>query len=157
MSRNAMDTSGYRERSTREVGIAHATIDTMQTQVPNQSTAEGDRIATREDGVSDIVWERVQNAKTAATEERKTFEDLAQRREEARKALIRGQGTDTERLRQEYDAIEEKYAKTCELLQRKEKIQEALRKMDRCVYGYVWTREGGGYRCEGGMQRYAFC
>lgn len=123
----------------------------MQTQFPRQTTTEKERIATREDGVSDAGWERMQKAKTATIEERKTFEDLAQRREEARKALAREQGTNTEHLRrQEYDVIEEEYVKTCERMQKKEKIQEALRKMGRCEYGYAWKPEGGGYRCEGG-------
>ncbi|KAL6802265.1 P-loop containing nucleoside triphosphate hydrolase protein [Trichoderma sp. SZMC 28012] len=32
-----------------------------------------------------------------------------------------------------------------------EKIQKTLREMGRCVNGFSWTRDGEGYRCEGGM------
>ncbi|KAI1741348.1 P-loop containing nucleoside triphosphate hydrolase protein [Xylaria scruposa] len=150
MSRNTGDTNGYGERSSRGVGVTHARIDTSQRQVPQQNKLEGDRIATREDGVSDATWERVQKANTAAIEEGTKFKDLERRREKARKGLIGGEGAEAKRLQQEYDAIDEEYVKALTLLQHREKIQEALRKMGRCVNGYAWTRDGGGYRCEGG-------
>ncbi|GAW23387.1 hypothetical protein ANO14919_129450 [Xylariales sp. No.14919] len=150
--RSARDTGGYGERSTRGVGAAHARIDMDQGQAPRQNKAEAEKGATREEGVSDTVWEGMQKAKAAEIEEETRFRDLEQQWEKAREGLAQGGGEDGERLlQQRYDAIDKEYMEACTLFQRKEKIQEALRKMGRCKYGYSWRREGHGYRCEGGM------
>jgi hypothetical protein len=149
MSKDTRDDNGYIERPAPEA--AQIRLDTSQPQVQRQTNVEGDVIATREKGVSDAVWEQVQKAKTATSDEQTRLKDLDGRRQEAREALIGGEAADKEHLRQEYVAINKEYLSARKLLQHREKVQQTLRKMGRCVYGYSWTYEGGGYRCEGGM------
>ncbi|OTB00334.1 hypothetical protein M426DRAFT_66057 [Hypoxylon sp. CI-4A] len=149
MSGSAANHGDHAERPTREA--TEVRTDTSQPQVQKQNEAMGDTATTREEGVSDEIWEQVQKYKIAAEDEQSQFKDLDWRRQQAREALIAGKGADVKHLRDNYIAINKEYLSTRKILQQREKIQEALRRMGRCVYGYSWTREGGGYRCEGGM------
>ncbi|KAI0117806.1 P-loop containing nucleoside triphosphate hydrolase protein [Nemania sp. FL0031] len=111
---------------------------------------KGETVVTREDGVSDAIWDQVQKAKAAADQEQARLKDLEEQRGNARDALVNGSELDKVRLRREYMAINAEYLKAKEALQEREKIQKALGKLGRCVYGYLWTPESGGYRCKGG-------
>ncbi|KAJ8121413.1 hypothetical protein ONZ43_g2126 [Nemania bipapillata] len=142
-----IDTSSYRERLQPRMEAAHARIDTSQGEVPRQNKVEADKVAVREDGVSDANWERMQKAKTAEIEAQTRFQDLEERWKKARERLTQENETDAERLlQQQYDAIDKEYMEARTLLQREEKIQDAIRKMGRCSNGFTWTRDGAGYR-----------
>ncbi|KAI1169718.1 P-loop containing nucleoside triphosphate hydrolase protein [Nemania sp. FL0916] len=133
-----------------EVEIAHARTEMHERQVQRQGRAAEEGTATREDDVSDADWERVQKARKTAIEEKRRFGDLGRQLAKARERLSGAEGADEELRQQEYDTIEEEYMKARTLLQKQEKIQEALQKMGRCVYGFTWRPDGAGYTCEGG-------
>ncbi|KAI1420585.1 P-loop containing nucleoside triphosphate hydrolase protein [Xylaria sp. FL1777] len=138
---------GHAESSRAAAPKVH--LDTSQPRIQKQKKTEG--TVNREDGVSDAIWEQVQRAKVAASEEQAEFEDLEWQRDNVRKALVKSKGPDRERLVAEYKVINDEYQNAGRLLKQREKVQNSLRKLGRCKYGYLWTTQAGGYRCEGGM------
>ncbi|KAI0380711.1 P-loop containing nucleoside triphosphate hydrolase protein [Hypomontagnella monticulosa] len=110
----------------------------------------------REDGASDAEWESLIEARKAENDRvsrRETqIKDLRKRLDEIATALRNTALTDAERdsLIAEQQDIERNLTSFEEQKRQERQIQQALRQAKRCVYGYAYTREAGGYRCEGG-------
>lgn len=100
--------------------------------------------ATREEGVSDADWKAL-----CETNKGQAFKSKL-------RAIM------VERLKRQLQSFEEKKdeanIESCRNqltkiqgdINDEKKIQNALQAMGRCVAGYCWTRQGEGYRCEGG-------
>ncbi|XDG04538.1 hypothetical protein ABKA04_004153 [Annulohypoxylon sp. FPYF3050] len=125
--------------SVSRVEAAHARMDAKGT----MSMGLEDK-HIREKGVPEATWKKLQKAKKDESAKHK------QRKEESKKlqrdlqeAMSRGDSVKSASLQNRQLAIQRD-------VQREERVQEALAKMDRCVVGYVWIRQAGGYRCAGG-------
>lgn len=92
----------------------------------------------REPGVSDATWRELQLAQQAAIQAALEIESLNQ--------LVEDPGLEDEKRRDAAARLEEERKK----LQREEEIQQKLREMGVCPYGYRWIRQSRGYRCAGG-------
>lgn len=98
----------------------------------------------REDGVSDAVWQnlcRVKKAEASKSTRAKKLLDLL--RQQIKNAEERGNQDLIAKLQERLVGVEKQ-------VMEEERIQNALQAMGRCVYGYSWTKQDGGYRCEGG-------
>lgn len=125
--------------SVSRVEAAHARMDAKGT----MSTGLEDK-HIREKGVTEATWKKLQKAKKDESAKHK------QRKEESKKlqrdlqeAMSRGDSVKSASLQNRQLAIQRD-------VRREERVQEALAKMDRCVAGFVWIRQAGGYRCAGG-------
>lgn len=134
---------------------------------PQRDTADG---IGRDPGVQDDVWEQLQRDKEAAKDEQRRSEEKAaevakQERkaaEEAKRlsnALKKASGNDSRieelKRRQEAARIRELQARAAKEAERKRReaearVQTKLRQMGRCVAGFQWIKQAGGYRCAGG-------
>lgn len=94
------------------------------------------RDVQRDSGVSDEIWEELQNAKLAEKKRNEEFHQLQRAKDsatvEAREKIMR-RLLDEERRREE-----------------EQQRRARLETMDVCPMGHRWTRVSGGYRCEGG-------
>lgn len=124
----------------------------------------------RDPGVPDDVWEQLQRDKEAAKEEQRRAEEKAaeiaeQERkaaEEAKRianAMRRARDNEIKmqelRRRQEAARLREQQARAAREAERKRceaevRAQTRLRQMGRCVAGFQWIKQAGGYRCAGG-------
>ncbi|KAJ4292670.1 hypothetical protein N0V90_009333 [Kalmusia sp. IMI 367209] len=122
--------------------------------------------AKRDPNVSDAEWEQLERDKHAAVarerdflrlrkekqDEEKRIEELKQAEfeavydEERRKIEQKRIEAELERRRKEAEFIELERQREVE-----KKRQEKVRKLGPCPAGYHWIRQGGGYRCAGGM------
>lgn len=99
---------------------------------------------SREDGISDTVWENVCNANKHRTIKQKLLETQIG-------GLERQIKSDEDKEDSEYiSTLQDRLKQARSKMEKEEKIQNALQAMGRCVIGYSWTRQEGGYRCEGG-------
>ena len=124
----------------------------------------------RDPGVPDDVWEQLQRDKEAAKEEQRRAEEKAaeiaeQERkaaEEAKRianAMRRARDNEIKmqelKRRQEAARLREQQARAAREAERKRceaevRTQTRLRQMGRCVAGFQWIKQAGGYRCAGG-------
>jgi len=135
------------------------------TRKEESQSAAARRDAQRDDGVSDEVWEQLQEDKAAelACEEeyqalRKSVEDAA---EAARELVIKGLLAEEEEERKRQveerrrrEALRQQLVrKLMEEEERREKLAEARKKLASrglCPAGYAWIAQSGGFRCAGG-------
>lgn len=138
---------------------ARESIVDIQSNGPNiyhsQQQSGSHEAALRERGASDAEWSELQSAKVLEQTERQQHDarlkQLQRDLRVAEAAFATGNGDDIDRLTAKLDSIRDELSSIQKLMQDKEKVQQALQAMNRCVYGYCWTRVAGGYRCEGGM------
>ncbi|KAK4078312.1 uncharacterized protein Triagg1_3328 [Trichoderma aggressivum f. europaeum] len=99
---------------------------------------------SREDGVSDTDWEKICSANTNRTIRQKLLElQLA--------GLQRDMKSDENKEDSDYmSKLQDRLEQAQSKIKKEEEIQNALHAMGRCVMGYAWTKQDGGYRCEGG-------
>lgn len=107
-----------------------------QQKATTQAAKPPRREATRDAGVSDEVWEKLQRDKQAEEQREQEYQDLlkAQRTasDEAREAIVK---------------------KLLEEEERRRKAEEARKKLEMmgvCPVGFPWIKQEGGYRCGGG-------
>ncbi|RSL58858.1 hypothetical protein CEP54_007559 [Fusarium duplospermum] len=111
----------------------------------------------REDGVSDAVWRELriaQDRESIKYRELKADEQRLQRNLRSAEAVMKScsdQDVDFSEKMAACDALRNELMGVQTRLQHKQKIQQTLQQMNRCEYGYCWTKVDGGYRCEGGM------
>lgn len=100
---------------------------------------------TREDGVSDSVWERLNKDKDEASYQRHL--------QEKHVPALKRQLKDAELMKNEVriETLQKRLTQVQEKILKEEKIQKTLRAMSPCVKGYTWIRQEGGYRCKGGF------
>lgn len=114
-----------------------------------------------EEGVSDAVKRELREAKEAKNVKRSQIEvdiERLERDKETAEAVQReGKGVLSAISRQEYDAIRDQLQSLRQSLRKEERVQQELKKMGRCKYGYEWTQVAGGFRCEGGMHFVSDC
>ncbi|OTB00030.1 hypothetical protein M426DRAFT_15846 [Hypoxylon sp. CI-4A] len=119
----------------------------------------------RDAGVSDEVWNQLQQDKLAfeqrqreleeAKREAEELERQVREREEALKrekdeAKRREEMKRLEAIRVARDLAERKRKEQEERVKREKAIQKIVQKMGKCPIGYDWIPQGGGYRCAGG-------
>ena len=144
-----------------------ATKPTEDDQGGQRSTDDG---IGRDPGVPDNVWEQLQRDKEAAKEEQRRAEERAaeiareERRaaEEARRIAnamkkARDNEIKMQELKRHREAarLREQQARAAREAERKRyeaevRAQTKLRQMGRCVAGFQWIKQHGGYRCAGG-------
>ena len=105
------------------------------------------KLAVRDAGVSDAVWNQLQQDRLKEEEEAR--EVIRLREEEARLKEWLKKCADAKRQR-ELEAIERKRRELEEKRKREEMMKEKLMQMGRCPVGYAWIKQEGGYRCAGG-------
>jgi len=94
------------------------------------------RVAKRDAGVSDAVWEQLQRDREAQEEREEEYRRL---KEAARKATDAAREAIVKRL------LEEEARR-----KREEEARKKLKEMGVCPVGYEWIRQTGGWRCAGG-------
>ena len=132
-----------------------------------KSTEDG---TARDPGVEDDVWEQLRRDKeTTKDEKRRTEEKMAEEAKEERKAIQEikrisyilkttpGNDKRMEELQRRREAarLRERQARAAKEAERKRleveaRAQTRLQQMGRCVAGYQWIKQPGGYRCAGG-------
>ncbi|KAI1127397.1 P-loop containing nucleoside triphosphate hydrolase protein [Nemania abortiva] len=125
-SSSARENAGHIEPSAAET--TEVRLDTSQPQVQTQKRAREDVVSKRE-GVSGAVRDQVQKAKAAFSKYQARLKGIGRKRQGPADAVLRKPGKVQERA----------------------KVQDALKKLGPCEYGFLWTREGEGYRCKGGQ------
>jgi hypothetical protein len=114
----------------------------------------------RDPGVSDAVWEELQLDKAAARQRqnqlvisRQMVAELGRQASEAQRMIAKG--TMTAEWSQKLKTIQSKLWEATDELERLEeaaaeetRIQKLLK--GKCTVGFNWTRQAGGWRCEGG-------
>ncbi|CAM1502642.1 Fc.00g074180.m01.CDS01 [Cosmosporella sp. VM-42] len=103
---------------------------------PDDSGAEGAKIAVRDAGVSDEVWEQLEKDKAEENRKEEEYYNLLKARKTARDA-------DREKIVRQILEEEERRKKAAE-------IQKRLMESGSCPMGYNWIKQQGGYRCAGG-------
>ncbi|KAI0892960.1 P-loop containing nucleoside triphosphate hydrolase protein [Annulohypoxylon nitens] len=113
-----------------------------------------EHVETREDDVSDAVWQQLCESKKTESLEREKDEakikHLEQEKKKTGENLVKHEGEDYEDMETAYREASTQLNEIRQFMKDKRKIQEALRKMGRCVYGFRWIRVADGYRCAGG-------
>ncbi|KAK5727064.1 hypothetical protein LTR15_002956 [Elasticomyces elasticus] len=107
----------------------------------------GGRVAIRDAGVSDAVWNQLQEDRRKEEEEKREAVRLEQ--EEARLKKWLKDCADAKRQR-ELEEIVRKRKALEEKLKQEAQMKEKLMQMGRCPVGYQWIKQGGGWRCAGG-------
>lgn len=100
--------------------------------------------ATREEGVSDADWKACCETKKGQAFKSKVRMIMAEKLERDIQSFEEKQ--DEENIKKCQDRL----TKVQGDIKDEEKIQNALQAMGRCEAGYCWTKQEGGYRCEGG-------
>lgn len=100
--------------------------------------------ATREEGVSDVDWKTFCETKRAQAFESKRQMLMAEKLERQLQSFEEKQDAANVQL------CRNRLTKVQGDINDEEKIQNALQAMGRCEAGYCWTKQEGGYRCEGG-------
>ena len=134
---------------------------------PQKGTTDG---TERDPGVQDDVWEQLQRDKEAAKDEqRRSDEKAAEVVKKERKAveeikrvsnLLKKTSGDDRKMeelkrRREAARLREQQARAEKEAERRRREAESraqtkLQQMGRCVAGYQWIKQAGGYRCAGG-------
>lgn len=126
--------------------------DTALAPIANQERYDADDSGrqmkeVRDAGVSDAVWEQLQQDRRKAEQEEQELARLAEEEKKLRDWLAKCEDA---RRRKELDEIERK-RKVLEEQKRKEAVEKAkLHQKGVCPMGYTWIRQSGGYRCLGG-------
>lgn len=153
--RGALDTKSGPSTSAELAGLAsYKTVSELKspmlqkadspTKVKEQQLPSNTDNNTREEGISDKDWKTLCETKKEQTFKRKLqmlkvgtlerqLQSFEEKEDESNIALFR------DRLIKAQEGIADE-----------EKIQKALQAMGRCVAGYCWVKQAGGYRCEGG-------
>ncbi|KJK78565.1 hypothetical protein H634G_06263 [Metarhizium anisopliae BRIP 53293] len=129
-SQSNISTKSQQQERTNE------TDDVVSTEEPDQDKSACDGLGIRDAGVSDEVWEQLQ-------------QDWAeeQRREAEYRELKEAQKSATEENRERIvrQLIEEEKRRKEEAA-----MKARLMALGRCPVGYHWIKQSGGYRCAGG-------
>ncbi|PNP39166.1 hypothetical protein TGAMA5MH_08843 [Trichoderma gamsii] len=134
--------TSYKPQSQSDTSMARIMNDSEREKRQRPVSTQGSLM--REDGVSDAVWQnlcKVKKVKATKSNQAKKLLDL-----------LREQIMNAEK-RENKDLIVKLQGRLIDVekqVMEEEKIQNALQAMGRCVYGYSWTKQEGGYRCEGG-------
>ena len=158
----AREGTGSKNRSHNNRPVTHATTAHTQTKDSpgldgEQQQDSSDGVQFREDGVSDAVWRGLRQAQKEENARRKQLkgeEQLLQRNLRSAEAAMESCSDQDDEYSDKMaacNAIQEQISGIRRRLEDQERIHQTLRKMNRCVNGFCWTREDGGYRCEGGM------
>ncbi|KAK0261276.1 hypothetical protein LTR35_017885 [Friedmanniomyces endolithicus] len=107
----------------------------------------GNKVAVRDAGVSDAVWDQLQQDKLKEEEEAR--EVIRLREEEVRLKAWLKNCADAKRQR-ELAEIERKRKALEQKKKREEMMKKKLMQMGRCPMGYAWIKQASGYRCDGG-------
>lgn len=94
------------------------------------------KVAIRDAGVSDEVWDQLELDKKAEEERNAKYKALAKAKKEAK-------GAAREKILKELLEEEERR-------EREEKQRKKAEMLGRCPVGYHWIKQEGGYRCAGG-------
>ncbi|KAK3117363.1 hypothetical protein LTR53_001353 [Teratosphaeriaceae sp. CCFEE 6253] len=105
------------------------------------------RLAMRDAGVSDEIWNQLQLDKLR--EEEDAREAIRLQEEEARLKAWLEKCADAKRQR-ELAELERKRKEMEEKQKRKAMMQQKLMRSGRCPVGYQWIQQASGYRCAGG-------
>lgn len=100
--------------------------------------------ATQEEGVSDLDWKAL-----CETTKVQTFKNKA-RMIMAEKLQRDIQSSKEKKDEPNTEILRDRLTKVRGDINDEEKIQNALQAMGRCEAGFCWTKQEGGYRCEGG-------
>ncbi|KAM0265171.1 hypothetical protein ACHAQJ_000324 [Trichoderma viride] len=136
------DLSSY-ERPSQSITTQGPKVKAPEINENQQSRLNEDSI-TREDGVSNENWQKLCKAKKKSRSGKRILKD---RLEQAQLELKSAEETKDEA---NIKVFQERLAETQKKVDDEEKVQKALKEMTRCVYGYTWVKQTGGYRCEGG-------
>ena len=156
-----------------QISSRTATKPTENDNQGEQERSTGDGIG-RDPGVPDDVWEQLQRDKEAAKEAQRRAEERAaeiareeqRAAEEARRianAMRRARDNEIKmqalKRQQEAARLREQRARAAREAEREAerkrreaevRAQTRLRQMGRCVAGFQWIKQAGGYRCAGG-------
>lgn len=126
-------------------------------------------ISERDTGISDDVWDQLQNDKQGAVAERARQETAIRRLEKAVEeagyaervqASSEIQQAEKEALiavtTQCRDALEAEHQCQAEKRRKEARAQEKLRAMGVCPVGFNWIKQASGYRCSGGAHWVSF-
>ncbi|TFB01018.1 NFX1-type zinc finger-containing protein 1 [Trichoderma ghanense] len=136
------------------------------TPAPESPDGESQR-ATRDAGVSDEVWEQLQQDKAAAARQEAEYRDLQEARknaEAARKKILKELLREEELKEEERRKLEEARKKAeearekilRELVEKEKRRKEEAAKQAKaralgvCPAGFNWIKQAAGYRCAGG-------
>jgi hypothetical protein len=100
--------------------------------------------ATREEGVSDADWKTLCETNKGQEFKSKLRTIMVEKFERQLQSF------EEKKDEANIESCRNRLTKIQEDINDEKKIQNALQAMGRCVAGYCWTRQGGGYRCEGG-------
>ncbi|KAL8415161.1 hypothetical protein RB594_006120 [Gaeumannomyces avenae] len=136
---------------------------------PPAEVEEKAAAATRDAGVSDAVWEQLEQDKKAARDREAAYDSLvkeaedaeARAREQRREAVARQMvGEDDERraaaealarrLEEERQALVRRVLKEEEERRSEAAVQRRLQRIGICPAGFQWIKQEGGYRCSAG-------
>jgi len=131
----------------QQAGAKHSATTKEDDTASPEDGAGSHRLAVRDAGVSDEVWNQLQMDKKR--EEDKKREAIRLKEEEARLREWLKKCADAKRQR-ELDEIERKRKELEEKLKQEAMEREKLMQIGRCPMGYDWIRQSGGYRCAGG-------
>ncbi|KFG84658.1 putative nonsense-mediated mRNA decay protein [Metarhizium anisopliae] len=112
------------------------TDDVVSTEEPDQDKSACDGLGIRDAGVSDEVWEQLQQDWAEEQRRETEYREL----KEAQKSA-----TDENRERIVRQLIEEE-----KRMKEEAAMKARLMALGRCPVGYHWIKQSGGYRCAGG-------
>jgi hypothetical protein len=131
----------------------------------SKGSAENASIAKRDSGVSDKVWEQLEQDKQALIAKEREFRLLGEEKRQEEKRIEDLKRAEIQTADEEERRVREQERITAELERRrkqeilaamehareKEKeYQKKLRQMGVCPVGFQWIQQSGGYRCAGG-------
>ena len=139
------------DRPQRDAGVSDAVWNQLQSDISAQEEQKRQdtlAIQRQENDVAKAHADATAKAEALERLEKQQAEKaiqkriLEQKREQARRAKA-----EKERLEEE---IRRKKEETERQRMREEKVQMKLRQMGRCVQGFRWIKQAGGWRCGGG-------
>lgn len=123
----------------------------------NQATTTTTPDTPQDAGVSDEIWQRLQQDKAAAQAQEQEFLQLLEQEAQLQAALDQANNEENKRLhetsrlqRQAHEALQQKCLAEEVRCRQEAQAQKKLQEMGVCCAGFRWVKQLGWYRCAGG-------